>query len=69
MSKNYLKISKNLKNSHNSLIKFIFSTFLKCVCVEMKSILEKYENRSFFFRKPKLFLQEKKVFPSNFYTF
>ena len=62
MSKNCLKISKNLKNSHNSLIKFIFSIFLKCVCVEMKFIWKSSIFILFFFRTLKPFLQEKKVF-------
>ncbi len=58
MSKNYLKISKNLKNSHKSLIKFIFVKKLKCVCVEMKSIWKSTIFILFFFRTLKPFLQE-----------
>jgi hypothetical protein len=50
-------VAKN-KNSHNSLIKFIFSIFLKCVCVEMKSIWKSTIFILFFFRTPKSFLQE-----------
>ena len=45
-----------------------FSTFLKCVCVEMKSIWKTTIFILFFFRT-KPFLQEKKVFCQTFILF
>jgi hypothetical protein len=63
------KTRKKNKNSHNSLIKFIFSKFLKCVCVEMKSILEKYEKHSFFLPNAKIIFAKKENFGGGGKTF